>query len=97
LDELIKTGKTSRRDTAMEDWAAEVRAIAEPCRMLRRCSLRRVPTMYTLTELHDELQVYYGRGQQLSDFMTAGRLAGYNNYLPFKEIKAAILEECCHF
>jgi hypothetical protein len=29
VDELIKTGKTSRRDTAMEDWAAEVRAIAE--------------------------------------------------------------------
>jgi hypothetical protein len=51
--------------------------------------------MYTLTELHDE--VYYGRGQRLSDFMTAGRLARYTNYLRFKEIKAAILEECCHF
>jgi hypothetical protein len=79
VDELIKTGKASRRDTALEDWAAEVRAIVEPCRMLRRCSLRRVPTMYTLTELHDELQVDYARGQRLSDFMTAGRLARYTN------------------
>jgi hypothetical protein len=87
---LIKLAESSRRDSAVKTWVAQVQAIVKDLVRNTKEVLEDQSTNYTVVKIDNEVQVCSDRGQQLSELLAAGWSASYISQQRFEEVKKAV-------